>query len=81
MKPFCVQLPPDSDLDSVRRKVSYDLYYILNMTAWLELRVLAATALKLLGMSFPRLKATCGVPDAEAVVRSYECLCSGPAAS
>jgi lipopolysaccharide/colanic/teichoic acid biosynthesis glycosyltransferase len=38
-----VHLPPDTDIESVRRKLAYDLYYIQNMSVWLDLRILAAT--------------------------------------
>jgi lipopolysaccharide/colanic/teichoic acid biosynthesis glycosyltransferase len=47
-------LPPDTDIDSVRRKVDLDLRYIENRGLWLDLRILAATALKLVGAG-PRL--------------------------
>jgi lipopolysaccharide/colanic/teichoic acid biosynthesis glycosyltransferase len=42
-----VHLPPDSDLDSVRRKLAFDLYYIGRGSLWLDLRILAATFCKL----------------------------------
>lgn len=41
-----VQLPADSDVVSVRHKVCYDLYYLANQTAWLDVRICLATALK-----------------------------------
>ena len=34
-----VQLPADTDLDSVRRKLAYDLYYIRHLNGWLDLRL------------------------------------------
>lgn len=46
-----VQLPPDSDLESVRRKVAYDLFYISRMSLWLDLRLMAATACYLVGQT------------------------------
>jgi lipopolysaccharide/colanic/teichoic acid biosynthesis glycosyltransferase len=45
-----VHLPPDSCLRSVRNKVAYDRFYILRMSARMELYVFACTALKLLGL-------------------------------
>jgi lipopolysaccharide/colanic/teichoic acid biosynthesis glycosyltransferase len=45
-----LRLPPDVDLDSVRRKVIYDLYYIQHLSLWLDIRLLGATALKCLGV-------------------------------
>lgn len=39
-----VRLPPDSDIESVRRKVVYDVYYVKNVSPWLDLRLLLVTA-------------------------------------
>jgi lipopolysaccharide/colanic/teichoic acid biosynthesis glycosyltransferase len=44
-----VHLPPDTDIDSVRRKLAYDLYYIQKMNVWLDLRILVATVFYSLG--------------------------------
>ena len=46
-----ILLPPDEDVMGVRRKVRYDLFYIRQMGPWLDLRIVAATALKLCGCS------------------------------
>jgi lipopolysaccharide/colanic/teichoic acid biosynthesis glycosyltransferase len=40
-----VQLPPDTDLASVRRKLSYDLYYCRHMSPWLDLAICLCTPL------------------------------------
>ena len=45
-----VQLPADTDLNSVRRKLAYDLHYSQQMGLWLDLRLLLATAGKMLGV-------------------------------
>jgi len=45
-----LQLPADSDLNSVRYKVVYDLYYIVHQSLWLDLRIMAATLMKTSGM-------------------------------
>jgi lipopolysaccharide/colanic/teichoic acid biosynthesis glycosyltransferase len=45
-----VQLPADTDINSVRYKVVYDLYYILNQSLWLDIRLLLATVFKAAGM-------------------------------
>jgi lipopolysaccharide/colanic/teichoic acid biosynthesis glycosyltransferase len=45
-----VRLPPDTDVSSVRRKLVHDIYYVQRMSLWLDLRILAATALKLVGV-------------------------------
>jgi lipopolysaccharide/colanic/teichoic acid biosynthesis glycosyltransferase len=47
-----VQLPPDVDLNSVRRKLACDLYYIQRLNFWLDLRLLLCTALFLVGIPF-----------------------------
>ncbi|MBX6312418.1 MAG: sugar transferase [Isosphaeraceae bacterium] len=58
-----VQLPPDTDLASVRCKLVCDLFYIERLSFWLDLRILAATACLLVGIP---LKLSCRlfrVPD------------------
>lgn len=47
-----VFLPPDTDLASVRLKLAYDLVYIQQLGPGLDLRLLACTALYLLGVPF-----------------------------
>jgi lipopolysaccharide/colanic/teichoic acid biosynthesis glycosyltransferase len=49
-----VQLPPDTDLTSVRYKVVYDLYYVQHQGLLLDLRLILATVLKAAGAG-PRL--------------------------
>ena len=44
-----IQLPADSDLLSVRRKVVYDLYYIENSSFWFDMRIIVATLMKAVG--------------------------------
>ncbi|MBX9626030.1 MAG: sugar transferase [Gemmataceae bacterium] len=45
-----LQLPPDSDLTSVRYKVVYDLYYVGNQGLAMDLRLILATAAKAAGL-------------------------------
>jgi lipopolysaccharide/colanic/teichoic acid biosynthesis glycosyltransferase len=45
-----IHLPPDTCLRSVKNKLVYDLYYIRHRSAGLALLILAATALKLVGL-------------------------------
>jgi len=52
-----VRLPADTDLESVRQKLLYDLYYVENYGVWLDLRVILATALKMFGVPFQVLGA------------------------
>jgi lipopolysaccharide/colanic/teichoic acid biosynthesis glycosyltransferase len=53
-----VQLAADTDLAAVRRKVDYDLHYIRHFSCWLDVRILACTALHISGLSCHKL---CGV--------------------
>lgn len=63
-----VQLPPDSNLESVRRKLVFDLEYARHGTLWLDARILLATLFRLFGSRFSiaanllRLKHTHSVP-------------------
>jgi len=45
-----INLPPDTDLDSVRRKQVLDLQYIDTCGPWLDLRILASTFFRMLGI-------------------------------
>jgi len=66
-----VQLPPDTDLESVRRKLAYDLCYVRHASLWLDLRLLAGTALKVFGASFPFLRTAFLLPTEKMVERNY----------
>jgi lipopolysaccharide/colanic/teichoic acid biosynthesis glycosyltransferase len=46
-----VQLPPDTDLESVRRKLACDLFYARKLGLWLDLRLIFVTGFYLLGFS------------------------------
>lgn len=66
---------PDRTVDDVRRKLSIDLEYLQCMSLWLDLRIVACTALKMVGLNtplvrnllFPALaqKLARGIPTAE----------------
>jgi lipopolysaccharide/colanic/teichoic acid biosynthesis glycosyltransferase len=45
-----IQLPPDSNLQTVRRKLAYDLHYVHRIGPWLDLRICFGTAFYLFGM-------------------------------
>ena len=47
-----VQLPADTDVDSVRRKLAHDLFYVQNIGFWLDVRLLICTAFYALGVPF-----------------------------
>jgi lipopolysaccharide/colanic/teichoic acid biosynthesis glycosyltransferase len=57
-----VQLPPDTDLGSVRRKLAYDLFYVRQMGPLMDLRILVCTALKVVGVPFSFLSLLLWVP-------------------
>ena len=44
-----VKLPPDTDIESVRRKLALDLYYIKRVGPWLDFRIIVATAFGVMG--------------------------------
>ena len=46
-----INLPPDTDLDSVRRKQVLDMQYIREASLWLDIRMLLCTFLRLFGLS------------------------------
>ena len=64
-----VNLPPDTDLDSVRRKLVLDLEYIASANLMFDIRMIMATFLRLLGfkggrsLSIMQLHRTVELPD------------------
>jgi len=50
-----INLPPDETLDDARRKQILDLQYIAEANAWLDLRMIAATALRMCGVRGDRV--------------------------
>jgi lipopolysaccharide/colanic/teichoic acid biosynthesis glycosyltransferase len=66
-----VQLPPDTDLDSARRKLAYDLYYVEAVGPWFDARILAATALMVLGSPFFVLRIVFVMPTTDTVEQNY----------
>jgi lipopolysaccharide/colanic/teichoic acid biosynthesis glycosyltransferase len=72
-----VQLPPDSDLDSVCRKVACDLYYILHPGLLLDLRILAGTALHLVGVPWQLVRRLALLPRRGVIDATYQTLCAG----
>lgn len=57
-----VQLPPDTDLESVRRKLRYDLHYVATGSAWMDLRLMVATAIHVAGLPFALSRTGLGLP-------------------
>jgi lipopolysaccharide/colanic/teichoic acid biosynthesis glycosyltransferase len=66
-----VQLPPDTDLASVRRKLAYDLYYLRSCSLWLDFKIFAATALHVVGVPYSFLGKTVSLPSDNTVEAAY----------
>jgi lipopolysaccharide/colanic/teichoic acid biosynthesis glycosyltransferase len=66
-----VQLPPDTDLESVRRKLACDLYYIQRVSFLLDLKILCSTASYLGGISFNVPRLLFRVPSGQPVEDAY----------
>jgi lipopolysaccharide/colanic/teichoic acid biosynthesis glycosyltransferase len=71
-----VQLPPDTDLESVRRKLACDLYYVREIGPGLDLKILLATACYLLRIPFAVSRLLFGVPSGQPVEHAYQSLVS-----
>jgi lipopolysaccharide/colanic/teichoic acid biosynthesis glycosyltransferase len=67
-----VRLPPDSDLESVRLKLAHDLYYVERLSLWLDVRILLATALNLVGVPPALWLRLLALPGGERVEQAYE---------
>jgi lipopolysaccharide/colanic/teichoic acid biosynthesis glycosyltransferase len=66
-----VQLPADTDLNSVRRKLAFDLYYIRHLNPWLDLRLILCTAVRMLGVPFGLLGRLFRLPRRQVVEVHY----------
>jgi lipopolysaccharide/colanic/teichoic acid biosynthesis glycosyltransferase len=67
-----VQLPADTDLASVRRKLAYDLYYIRYINVWLDLRLIGCTGVRMLGVPFHVLGRVFRLPHVHQVEHHYQ---------
>ena len=66
-----VQLPADSDILSVRRKVYYDLYYIVHQSLWFDIRIGGATLLKTAGVGPTWLRRLFFLPSPADVAEAF----------
>ena len=66
-----VQLPPDTDLESVRRKLACDLFYVQNLGPWLDVRLIIATGFYLLGLSTVLPQRVLRIPRGVVVENNY----------
>jgi lipopolysaccharide/colanic/teichoic acid biosynthesis glycosyltransferase len=58
-----LRLHADTDLDSVRRKIVCDRWYVENRTLWLDLRLISCTALKVILLPMTACCRLFGIPD------------------
>jgi lipopolysaccharide/colanic/teichoic acid biosynthesis glycosyltransferase len=58
-----IQLPPDTDLQSVRDKLVLDRSYVLSRGLWLDLRLIAGTGVYLLGFSYRSVRRLFSLPN------------------
>jgi len=66
-----VQLPPDTDLESVRRKLAYDLYYIRHRAFRLGFKLFMSTALHVLGVPYSLLGEIVSLPSDKIIMDEY----------
>jgi lipopolysaccharide/colanic/teichoic acid biosynthesis glycosyltransferase len=74
-----VQLPADTDVASVRRKLAYDLYYIRNGGFWLDMRLMVCTSAKMIGIPFHILSRMFVMPPRDRVEDAYVAWQTAPA--
>jgi lipopolysaccharide/colanic/teichoic acid biosynthesis glycosyltransferase len=67
-----VQLPPDTDLASVRRKLAHDLFYIKHLGMRMDFKVMLGTVVYLLGIPASVAHRFFRVPGGAHVERAYE---------
>jgi lipopolysaccharide/colanic/teichoic acid biosynthesis glycosyltransferase len=67
-----VQLPPDTDLESVRRKLAYDLHYIQHRHFWLDFKLFVSTALHVLGVPYSILGMVVSLPSEDVIENEYQ---------
>ena len=58
-----VQLPPDSDIGSVRRKLVLDRWYVTGRSVWLDARLVTATGFYVCGLSAAAVRRLGRLPD------------------
>ncbi len=71
-----IQLPPDTDVSEVRRKLACDLYYLQNQSPWLDLRILLGTATKVVGVPTRISCRLLGIPSGAVIEDAYDRLAS-----
>ena len=61
-----IQLPADTGVASVRRKLALDLVYVRERSLWLDARIVVGTLLKVAAVPFPWIRVALGLPAAPA---------------
>ena len=74
-----LRLPPDSNMESVREKLAYDLYYVRHVGPWLDTRIILFTSLHLLRDFVRFLYSLVDLPGRRTVQRSTPSLEDVPA--
>ncbi len=69
-----MRLPPDTDLESVRKKLMHDLYYVKHASPWLDLKILGYTFSELLYSMAASLCAFFMLPAREIVEKDFHWL-------
>lgn len=57
-----IQLPPDTDLESVRKKLVLDRVYVNRRSFWLDMRIYLGTIFYLVGMPFKKVQRYFALP-------------------
>jgi lipopolysaccharide/colanic/teichoic acid biosynthesis glycosyltransferase len=66
-----VQLPPDTDLESVRRKLAYDIYYVNHESLWLDFRLILCTGFSSVGIPYVMSRRLLRIPGKARVEAIY----------
>jgi lipopolysaccharide/colanic/teichoic acid biosynthesis glycosyltransferase len=66
-----VQLPPDTDQNSVRIKLAHDLCYLEHCSFWLDCRIFVATIFHVCGTPYEMTRHLCALPGGEVLSEQY----------
>ena len=58
-----IQLPADTDVECVRRKLVLDQCYVRSGSLWLDLRILLGTAVYLVGFPYGAVRKAVALPN------------------
>ncbi len=66
-----MQLPADTNLDSVRLKLAYDIYYVERMGFLLDWRIMLTTVLHIVRVPVSVRRLVFAIPHGEPVERAF----------